>query len=688
MKKAIIYSFVFGLAVAGFQAKAQKPQLTQKVAPAKTAGATKGGNINKPKPELSQVIVDPILLNVAGESVARSEFDRVFKKNNKDSVFTEQSVREYLDLYINYKLKVKEAETMKMDTSETFRSELSGYRKQLAQPYLNDKEVSENLIREAYERLGKDVKASHVLIKVAQDALPKDTLAAYNRISKIREMILKGADFSKVARDSSEDPSAKENGGDLGYFTGMQMVYPFETAAFNTKPGTISMPVRTRFGYHIIKVLDIRNAQGEIHTAHIMVRTPKDAADSVIAGADKKIHEAQAALKAGMPWDSVVVKFSEDKGSAKKGGELPWFGTGRMVPEFEKAAFALKNDGDVSDIIKTSYGYHIIKRLERRSIPPFDEKKGELKQMISRDSRNDASKQSMIAKIKTAYKFKEMPKTKDEVVAILDSTLTEGEWDFTKAEKFSKPVFTLTDSNNVVTTYTQQDFAKYISTHQTKRGGNSPQAIGLSMFDNWVGETVMSFYEERLDKIFVDFRNLMREYRDGILLFDLTDKMVWSKAVKDTAGIQEYYEKNKNNYLWGERCDATIYTCANAKIAADFRKQLLKGKKTAGEIMSSLNKETANAVNTREGRFNKGENEIVESTGWKKGISEPITKDSKVYIVDVKNVLPVQPKTLEEAKGVITADYQTYLEKEWIASLRAKYTVQVMEPVLQTMWKK
>ncbi len=688
MKKAIIYSFVFSLTLAGFDASAQKTTVTPKVAPPKSAATTKGGGLTKPKTELSKVELDPILLNVAGEGVTRSEFDRVFRKNNKDSVFTEASVREYLDLYINYKLKVKEAESLKMDTSETFQSELSGYRKQLAQPYLNDKEVSESLIREAYERLGKDVKASHILIKVSPDALPKDTLTAYNRISKIREMIVKGADFGKVARDSSEDPSAKDNNGDLGYFTGMQMVYPFETAAFTTKPGTMSLPVRTRFGYHIIKVHDLRTAQGEVHVSHIMVRTPKDAPDSSLQLADKKIKEAAAAIKSGMVWDSVVVKYSEDKGSAKKGGELPWFGTGRMVPEFEKTAFALKNDGEISDIIKTSYGYHIIKRLERRGIPPFEEKKGELKQMIARDSRNEASKQSMVAKIKKGYKFKEVPKTKDELVVTLDSTLSEGEWDFTKAEKMNKPLFSLTDSNGVITNYSQQDFAKYISTHQTKRSGNNPQAIGYTMYDTWVGETVLSYYEERLDKIFPDFRNLMREYRDGILLFDLTDKMVWSKAVKDTAGIQEYYEKNKNNYLWGERCDATIYTCANEKVAADFRKQLVKGKKPVADIISALNKSTSNAISTRDGRFNKGENEIVEMAGWKKGITEPFTKNEKVYVVDVKNILPVQPKTLEEAKGVITADYQTYLEKEWISSLRAKYPVRVEEPVLQTMWRK
>jgi peptidyl-prolyl cis-trans isomerase SurA len=688
MKKTIVYLVAIGMAFSGLQASAQKAPATPKSAPSKATPAKKDGNLTKPAAEKSVVVTDPILLNVAGEAVSRSEFERVFKKNNRDSVFTETSVREYLELYINYKLKVKEAESLKMDTSETFRSELTGYRKQLAQPYLNDKEVSESLIREAYERLGKDVKASHILIKVSQDALPKDTLAAYNKIMKIREMIMKGAEFGKVARDSSEDPSAKENNGDLGYFTGMQMVYPFESAAFNTKPGSITQPVRTRFGYHIIKVHDIRQAQGEVHTAHIMVRTPKDSPDSVMQAADKKIKEAQAALKSGLPWDSVVNKYSEDKGSLKKGGELPWFGTGRMVAEFEKAAFALKNDGDVSDIIKTQYGYHIIKRLERRGIPPFDEKKGELKQMITRDSRNEASKQSMIAKIKKSYKFKELPKVKDEIVATLDSSISEGEWDFNKAEKLTKPMFTLTDSNNVVTTYTQQDFAKYLGTHQTKRSGNNPQSIGYSMYDAWVGETVLAYYESRLDEIFVDFKNLMREYRDGILLFDLTDKMVWSKAVKDTTGIEEFYQKNKNNYLWGERCDATIYTCSNAKVAADLKKQIEKGKKPANDIITELNKKTPNAVSVREGRFNKGENEIVEMAGWKKGLSASLVKNEQNYLVDIKNVLPVMPKTIEEAKGVITADYQTYLEKEWISSLRSKYTVQVMEPVLQTMWKK
>ncbi|MBK7964167.1 MAG: peptidylprolyl isomerase [Bacteroidetes bacterium] len=310
MTKSILYSILLSVAVIS-----QAPAQTQKSAPKKaTSAPVKTSKSTNPSP----VLTDPILMVVAGESVPKSEFDRVFRKNNKDSVFTEASVREYLDLYINYKLKVKEAESLMMDTSETFKNELSGYNKQLAQPYLTDKEVSENLVQEAYERLGKDVKASHILLKLGPDALPRDTVQTYNRIMKIRDMIMKGSDFGKMARDSSEDPSAKENNGELGYFTGMQMVYPFETAAYNTKPGTVSMPVRTRFGYHLIKVLDIRTAQGEIQTAHIMIRNPKEANDSSMKANEPRMNEVFQALKSGMVWDSAVTMYSEDKGSAKK----------------------------------------------------------------------------------------------------------------------------------------------------------------------------------------------------------------------------------------------------------------------------------------------------------------------------------------------------------------------------------
>ncbi len=679
MKKDILIAVLATLAL-NFQVSAQTK--TKGKTAAKPTTAVKA----TPVPPPVSTAVDPQLLLIGGEPVLKSEFERVFRKNNRDSVYTETSIREYLDLYINYKLKVKEAEALKLDTSESFMNELAGYRKQLAQPYLTDKEVNESLIKEAYERLKKDVRASHILLKMDANALPKDTVAVYNRIMKIREMIMKGADFGKMAKDSSEDPSATENRGDLGYFTGMQMVYPFESVAFTSKIGQVSMPVRTRFGYHLIKVADVRDAQGEVHVAHIMIRIPKDASDSALKAEEVTIKLAMAALKSGMPWDTAVVKFSEDKGSVKRGGELPWFGTGRMVPEFEKAAFALTADGDYSQPIKTSYGWHIIRRLERRGIPAFDDKKAELKQMIARDSRNEASKISMVNKIKKDYQFKEVPKTKDEFLAILDTNLTNGEWDLNKAEKFVKPLFSLTDGTTP-TSYTQQDFAKYISTHQTKRPAVRPLVIGNEMYNDWVSDACIAYEESRLDKKYPEFKNLMKEYRDGILLFDLTDKMVWSKAVKDTVGLEEFYTKNKNNYMWGERADVTIYTCSNAKAASDLRKQLAKGKKTADQIISDINKNTANAVSKREARYSKGD-EMLNGVDWKSGLSNDVSRGDQVFIFDFKKMIAPEPKDLDDAKGLITADYQTYLEKEWISSLKKKYPAQVNNEVLQTLWRK
>src|SRR5688572_20898809 len=436
----------------------------------------------------AQDTLSPVLMTIAGTPVTKAEFEKVYRKNNnKEGSYDMKDVREYLDLYINYKLKVKEAEEEKLDTSQTFINELKGYRKQLAQPYMTDKEVTDALIREAYDRLQKDMRASHILLNLSPDALPKDTLATYNRALKIRDLILKGADFEKMARDSSNDPSAKDNGGDLGYFTGMQMVYPFETAAYNTKPGQISMPVRTKFGFHIIKVTDVRDAQGEIKVAHIMIKSPANAPDSVTKQASAKIDEIYQKLQTGEKFEDLAMKFSDDKGSAKSGGVLPPFGTGRMVPEFEKAAFELKKDGDYSAPVKTSYGWHIIKRIEKKPVPSFDQKKNDLKTQVSRDSRADISKNSMIARIKKEYSFKEVPKNKDLFVNSLDSTVVKGEWSAEKAVGMNKPLFTLGTN-----TYTQADFATFVANHQSKRANTTPKQMGNTLYTQFVDETCLT----------------------------------------------------------------------------------------------------------------------------------------------------------------------------------------------------
>ncbi len=625
---------------------------------------------------------DPVILTCAGENISKSEFERVFKKNNnKETSFDKKSVNDYITLYVNYKLKVKEAMELGMDTAKSFIDELAGYRKQLAQPYLVDKDVTDNLLKEAYNRMKTDVRASHILVKVAADALPKDTAEAYNKAMKIRQEVLKGADFTAIAKSKSDDPSAKDNGGDLGYFTTLQMVYPFETAAYATKVGEVSMPVRTKFGYHLIKVTDSRPEPGEVKVAHIMVKAAAGikAEDSVAAV--QKINELYGKLKAGESFDDLAKKFSDDQGSAKNGGVLPMFGTGKMVPEFEKAAFDLKSIGDFSKPVRSSYGWHIIKLLERKPMGTYEELQGELKSKITKDSRAELSKASMISRIKLKYNFKETPKAKDEFMKVVDSTLTQSNWTADKADKFHNTMFTLANKN-----YSQQDFAKYLADHQAHKGASSPQAIASLQYNDWTNENIMAYEESHLDSLYPDFRNLMQEYRDGILLFELTDKKVWSRAVKDTAGLKVFYDKNKDNYKWNDRLEATVYTCANAEVAKEVRKQF---KKITEEdsLLSTINKTSKLNLQIKSGKFLKGDNEATDSIPWVAGVTKDMEKNGQVVFVDVKKVLPQQVKTLEEAKGLVTADYQSYLEKDWIESLRKKYPVTVHQEVVDTVTK-
>jgi peptidyl-prolyl cis-trans isomerase SurA len=618
---------------------------------------------------------DQVLMTIGNTKVKLSEFESVYHKNNfKDVSNDKKTLDDYIDLFTNFKLKVKEAEELGLDTTKQFRDELAGYRKQLAQPYLTDKDVNEKLLKEAYDRMQTDVRASHILIMVEEDALPKDTMVAYNKILKLRERALKGEDFAKLAREASEDPSAKENEGDLGYFSSLQMVYPFETMAYNTKVGEVSMPVRTRFGYHIIKVADKRKAQGEILVAHIMVKAGVGipAQDSINAKA--KIDEIYQKAKKGEDFKELAAQYSDDKGSAKKGGELPWFGTNRMPPEFEKASFALQENGEISAPMKTRFGWHIIKRINKKDVAKFDEVKSEIKGKISKDSRSQAGRASLIGKIKAEYKFKENLKARDEFYKVVDTTFFAGKWSADKAKSLNKPMFNLLDKN-----YTQTDFAKYLESQQVKKGKADIKQTVNKLYTQWVDESCVAFEESRLDQKYPEFKALMQEYRDGILLFELTDKKVWSKAIKDTTGLKDYYEKNKDKYMYPERADASVYTCADEKIAKDVR-ALIKKNKTESEILDQVNKASQLNLQIESKYFNKGENEFVDSF-WKTGTSENKTADKKIKFVVVYKMIPPTPKSLNEAKGLVTSDYQNYLEKEWLESLRKKYPVTVDKTV-------
>lgn len=679
-------------------------------------------------------ISEPVIMTINDKPVYKSEFENVYKKNSGKEVNKEQkSVKEYVDLFSTFKMKVFEADANGLDTISSFKTELAGYRKQLAAPYLTDKNVNEALIQEAYERMKTEVKASHILIRVTEDALPKDTIEAYTRLIIIRdalmgknptpakiaeyEAILKksssaltkastkqdtlnyntklnavkgisvalnsGNDkFSAAAKKTSEDPSAADNGGDLGYFTSLQMVYPFENTAYKTNNGDITMPVRTRFGYHILKVVDKRPSQGEILTAHIMVKFAKDMGEKEKSNLKTKIDEIYTKLKAGEKFEDLARQFSDDKPSAEKGGQLQWFGSSRMPIEFEKAAFALTNNGDYSEPFTTNYGWHIVKRIDKKGLASFADMKGDLKQRIGKDSRTQAGRTSLIEKIKNDNKYVENPVAKKDFLKVLDTTVYQGKWEAKKAEKLgNKELFKLGAKK-----YTQNDFAKYIETRQTVRPKMDNNMFLEQSYKEFVDETLISFEDENLESKYPEFRNLLKEYRDGILLFDLTDQKVWSKAVKDTTGLKAFYEKNKNNYLWDERAEVTTYKCANDKVAKEVRGMLMKNK-TEKEIVDAINKSSQLNVSAENITYLKGENKDVDGN-WKQGvIATDIkdTKENKVTVLVINKVLSKTPKTIAEAKGMITSDYQNFLEKEWLSYLKNKYTVKVNEDVLNTV---
>ena len=369
---------------------------------------------------------DAIFIDFGDEKVTKAEFKRVYQKNNSGEIISKSTVDEYLDLYINFKLKVKEAVSLEMDKDPAFIRELSGYRKQLAQPYLTADGIIEELKKEAYDRLQYDVKASHILIKLDQDASPEDTAAAYKRAFRVKKNLENGQDFELMAKQYSDDPSAKTNAGNLGYFTAFYMVYPFESAAYNTEVGEISDIVRTQFGYHVLKVVDKRPSVGNIQVAHILISNDQEL--SKTDDPEGKIKEIYAKIEQGEKFDDLAAQFSDDTRSAADGGILPMFGVGRMVPEFEKAAFDLKADGDISEPFSTPYGWHIVKRIQHSPIGSFETVEAEMMQKIKKDSRANLSQASVINKIKNQYGFSENLKERDDFYKIIDSSFFKGTW--------------------------------------------------------------------------------------------------------------------------------------------------------------------------------------------------------------------------------------------------------------------
>ncbi len=632
------------------------------------------------------------LLTIGNEKIPVDEFLRVYEKNNTaDERQKPDAIKEYLNLYINFKLKVKEAEDLKMDTVSSFIKELHGYREQLAKPYFTDKTVNERLLKEAYNRMLKDVRASHILLMVDENANPEDTLKAWNKINKIRQEIIDGKPFAVAAEEYSEDPSAKDqkeipgkqaarkgNHGDLGYFTVFNMLYPFETAAYETPVGEVSQPVRTHYGYHLVYVTDRKPAMGVAEVAHIFVRLRQDASENDVKRKTEKINKIYQKLQDSLSWNAAVTQYSEDKGSVTKGGKLSKFTCSRIVPEFVETIDSLQ-PGQYSKPIRTMYGWHIIKLISTTKPGSFEEEKAGLEERIKKDSRSQLSKESVIANIKENNNFKIYEDAKSQIFAAIDTTVL--------VQKFSTDSLPSTLNKPIIklgkTTKSQMDFAGYVAKNQKKQMNIDKDVYLNKLFDQFVEKTCMDFKDANLEKEYPEFASLMKEYHDGILLFNLSDEKIWSKAVKDTAGLKKFYSENKINYQWGPRASATIYHI-NKKEDIEKALPIIKNGTNDGDIAKQLLADSITSVKIIPGKFEKGDNKYVDAVKWEPGFYEAGSSDVEdmhTYVKIIRIIKP-QAKELEEARGLVTADYQNYLEKEWVKNLKQKYPVTVNEKVL------
>jgi peptidyl-prolyl cis-trans isomerase SurA len=618
------------------------------------------------------------VLTIADDNISLKEFKNVFYKNNHNADISEDYLNEYMELFVKFKLKVREAQELGLDTITSYVNELDGYRKQLAKPYLKNEEFDENMLTEAYERISFDVNASHILIAVDEKATDDEVKVAEQKAITIKKDIIDGKlSFGDAAKLNSDDKSAVSNMGKLGFFTAFMMVYDFETAAYNTKIGEISNPVRTKYGFHLIKVNDKRKAVGQVKVAHIMFKTGLGADENKLNQANEKINKALQLLNKGEDFADVAERFSEDRSTAVKGGELPAFGVGKMVPEFENNAFELKSIGDISVPFRTEYGWHIIKLIAKEEMLSFDELKVELKRKIEKDSRGDLSKKALYEKLNDTYKVINKP-------AVYAS--------FRKGAVNSVASATFEKVNNNQTLATID--GKSVSVNKFSEYILAYQSLGSDiddMYIDFVNEELLAYEESKLEEKYPDYKALLQEYREGILLFDLTNKKVWAKAVEDTLGLQAFYDANKSNYTWEKRLDATIYSCIDLTTAKKVKREIYKknrGTITNADILVKINKDDALSLQIESNKFVKGANKNVDAIKWKTGISKDIVLENGSYIIiDVHEVLESGAKELSESRGKVISDYQTALENDWIASLKAKYAVTIHTEVLHSLVK-
>lgn len=631
-----------------------------------------------------------VLFTIDSHPYYTDEFVRVYNKNLdlvKDD--SQKNLDNYLELYIGYKLKVEKAYKIGLQNGANYQNELKSYRTQLSKNYLSDSKVTNELVQEAYDRLLQEIRASHILVLVDENAAPEDTLKAYQKITDIKKRIESGEDFIKVAQQFSEDPSVKENNGDLGYFSAFRMVYPFENAAFSTSVGKVSKPFRTRYGYHIVKVVDNRANRGEVTVAHIMILKPASVSDKPSPNPEDKaketIEDIYKKIQQGESFESLAQQFSEDKSSAPKGGVLQRFGSGQLSSEeFENVAFSLKNINDISAPFQSQFGWHVVKLIEKHTVRTLADMKTELEEKVKKDERSLLISNSLAKKLRNTYSFSRDQKALATVKKVLTNDFYAQTWEVPSNSKdFEKPILVINKKKSIAVT----PFLNFIHAQQKSNLKIKPISKLVDvLFEKFIDEQITAYYNENLENEFPEFRYVMDEYRDGLLLFDLMDREIWTRAKSDTIGIQDFYKNNLVNYQWKKRFSVDVLSSTDQSVI-EKAKQLMRKGKSLEVIKEKLNTEGKVNIMLKSGVFEEDDALLSSFKNVTKGVSGIVFKDNYYFILNVTEVKEAGPKLFTECKGKVMSDYQQFLESNWVNELKKEFDVKIQPDVFASIKK-
>ncbi|MFD1063556.1 peptidylprolyl isomerase [Winogradskyella litorisediminis] len=615
------------------------------------------------------------LLTIDDEAVSTSEFLKLYNKNLdlvKDD--SQKDIDNYLQLFIDYKLKLKEAKRLGLDEDANYKREFENYKKQLTKNYISDNKVTDALVKEAYERLLYDIKASHIVILDNPEV--EDTLVAYNALLGYRK-ILKSEGYD--AAKSKHHIDKKVLVEDLGYFSAFRMVYDFETAAYNTKPGEVSMPFKTDFGYHVVKVDEKRPSRGTMEAAHIMIALKQK--DSTI-NPKERINDIFNRLQNGEAFDALAKQFSDDKSSARNGGKLRAFKSGELSSAiFEDAAFGLKNPGDISEPVKTEYGWHIIQLIKKEPIQSFEDMKASLEARVKRDARSKLINSAMVKELSQRYAIVKNPKTRAYFLPILENAYLAGKFNLPADFKSNEAVITVNDS-----IFTNAEFLQQLKARQRQymREKTKINKVVDKELDLFYENSILEYRKDNLANENEEFADILKEYRDGLLLFALMEKEIWNKASKDTIGLKNYYEANLSKYQWQDRVEATIVS-SPSKEDAEQLQLLLQSNDSIQQVKEQLKSSGKVGYIFSTGIFEKTDSKLPSDLEFKSGVSKIYNHNGSYQVYVIKAILPAAPKTLKEARGSVVNDYQNEIESQWLSELRNRFKVKVNDKVLNAI---